>query len=151
MYRKSIYIQKKGSGVVIGDESFCGNRMLLKRIGFTRRIGKYREKLGKELWPVRRVRTFQIFVVSATLSVVAHIISLLILSLFWKVYGCGELQGFPQPFFLIRQYFFRPGKNRKWICQISRLRIRSILKCGSYRRTSASHPQNRQPYHWLRT
>jgi hypothetical protein len=74
--------------------------------GFT---GKNRE----ELWPVRRVRTFQIFVVSATLSVVAHIMSLLILSLFWKVYGCGELQGFPQPLFLVRQYFFRPGKNRK--------------------------------------
>ena len=120
MYRKSIYIQKKGQRS--GNE-LCGNRTVSESMGNTKDLqgmykltGKYRGKMGKigeELWPVRRVRTFQIFVVSATLSVVAHIMSLLILSLFWKVYGCGELQGFPQPFFLIRQYFFRPGKNRK--------------------------------------
>lgn len=106
MYRKSIYTKERVVELLLEMNILCGNRMLW----IYREI---QEQIREELWPVRRVRTFQIFVVSATLSVVAHIMSLLILSLFWKVYGCGELQGFPQPFFLIRQYFFRPGKNRK--------------------------------------
>lgn len=107
MYKKSIYTKEK----VVELEM---NVKYVKKIhNFTRENRGNTGKTGEELWPVRCVRTFQIFVVSATLSVVAHIISLLILSLFWKVYGCGELQGFPQPLFLIRQYFFRPGKNRK--------------------------------------
>ena len=106
MYRKSIYTKERVV-VLRGNRIIMGNTKDLQGMyGFT-------GKNGEELWPVRRIRTFQIFVVSATLSVVAHIMSLLILSLFWKIYGCGELQGFPQPFFLIRQYFFRPGKNRK--------------------------------------
>ena len=108
MYRKSIYNTKER--IV---ELEMNVKMLKKIHNFTREnrgnTGPFRE----ELWPVRCVRTFQFFVVSATLSVVAHIMSLLILSFFWKVYGCGELQGFPQPLFLIRQYFFRPEKNRK--------------------------------------
>ena len=115
MYRKSIYTKERTTELEMNSVEIehMGNTKDLQ--GMYKFTGKY-SKTGKnreELWPVRRVRTFQIFVVSATLSVVAHIMSLLILSLFWKVYGCGELQGFPQPFFLIRQYFFRPGKNRK--------------------------------------
>lgn len=87
MYRKSIYTKER---VVEWRwiEHCC---VETECYGFTGKLGK----TGEELWPVRRVKTFQIFVVSATLSVVAHIMSLLILSLFWKVYGCGELQGFP--------------------------------------------------------
>ena len=108
MYRKSIYTKERA--VVL--DTFYENK-IYKVLWIYREIQGKIGKIGEELWPVRRVRTFQIFVVSATLSVVAHIMSLLILSLFWKVYGCGELQDFPQPFFLIRQYFFRPGKNRK--------------------------------------
>lgn len=105
MYRKSIYTKER----IVVLKAFYENKVLW----LYRKTGENREKLGKELWPVRCITTSQFFVVSATIPVVAHIISLLILSLFWKVYGCGELQGFPQPLFLVRQYFFRQGKNGK--------------------------------------
>ena len=98
MERKSIYIKK--------DNTFYENKDIDIR-------GKNEEKLRKSCGPSGVSQLPNFFVVFATLSVIAHIMSLLILSLSWKIYGCGELQGFPQPLFLVRQYFFRQEKNRK--------------------------------------